>query len=293
MADKLYIDNAEATEAWNTVLFDRFSEFRHIFVTALKQFSDDALTVDPPAIGDRVIDVGCGFGDTTRQLAELVGPEGMAVGVDAAERFIDVSKAEATEEGVANAEYFVADVQTELPGGPYDYAFGRMGTMFFANPVAAMRNVCQSLRPGGRLCMVVWRQKLDNEWMYFSEQVVDGILPPPDAEESDALTCGPGPFSMANADTTSGVLKAAGFTHIGFRRVDIEYFVGADTDEAVEVAFAIGPAAETIRLSGEAGEAAAPQIEAGLRELAERYKVEDGSVVAPASAWIVTARRPG
>ena len=293
MADKLYIDNQEATEAWNTVLFDRFSEYRHIFVTALKQFSDNAIAVDPPAVGDRVVDLGCGFGDTTRELAEIVGPEGSAVGVDAASRFIDVSRDEAAAQGVANVEYLVADVQTELPGGPYDYAFGRMGTMFFANPVAAMRNVCSALRPGGRLCMVVWRQKLDNEWMYFSEQVVDEILPPPDAEESDALTCGPGPFSMANADTTSGVLKAAGFENIGLRRIDIDYFVGKDVEEAVEVAIAIGPAAETIRLSGEEGEAAMPEIRAGLQALAERYMADDGTIVAPASAWSVTARRPG
>lgn len=293
MADKLYTDNLEATEAWNTVLFDRFSEYRHIFVTALKQFGDDAIAVDPPAVGDRVVDIGCGFGDTTRQLAEIVGPEGLAVGIDAAERFIEVSRTESEDQGFANTEFHVADAQLEIPGGAYDYAFGRMGTMFFANPVAAMRNICNSLRPGGRLCMVVWRQKLDNEWMYFSEQVVDDILPKPNAEEADALTCGPGPFSMANADTTSGVLRAAGFEHIALRRSDIEYFVGNDVEEAVEVAVAIGPAAETIRLSGEAGEAALPQIRSGLRDLAERYLADDGTVVAPASAWIVTARRPG
>lgn len=292
MADKTYVDNLEATEAWNTVLFDRFSEYRHIFVTALKQFGDDAIAGDPPAPGDRVVDLGCGFGDTTRQLAEIVGADGSAVGLDAAERFVESSRAESAAEGIENPEFMVADVEREVPGGPFDYAFGRMGTMFFANPVAAMRNVCQALRPGGRLCMVVWRQKADNEWMYFSEQVVDGILPKPDAEEADALTCGPGPFSMANADTTSGVLKAAGFERIGLRRCDIEYFVGQDVDEAVEVAIAIGPAAETIRLSGEAGEAAMPQIEAGLAELAQRYSTADGTVVAPASAWIVTASRP-
>lgn len=292
MADKLYIDNTEATEAWNTVLFDRFLEYRHIFVGALRLFGDSALEHDPPSPGDRAVDIGCGFGDTTQQLAELVGPTGSAVGVDAAERFVETSRQEAEAAGVENVEFITADVQAELPGGPFDYAFGRMGTMFFANPVVAMRNVCDALSPGGRLCMVVWRQKADNEWMYRSEQVVDRHVPKPDAEESDALTCGPGPFSMANADTTSGVLKSAGFEMITLRRMDIPFFVGSDVDEAIEVAFAIGPAAETIRLAGEDAELYRPQIEQDLRSVAAEYEQTDGSIVAPASAWIVSAIAP-
>ncbi|MGB0872573.1 MAG: class I SAM-dependent methyltransferase [Solirubrobacterales bacterium] len=292
MADKLYVDNTEATEAWNTVLFDRFSEYRHIFVTALRQFSDDALALEPPLPGDRIVDLGCGFGDTTRQLAALAGPEGHATGIDGADRFIEISRTEADEENIENVEFIVADIEREVPGGPYDYAFARMGTMFCANPVAAMRNVRNAMQPGGRLCKVVWRRKLDNEWMQRSEEIVDRHVPPPDAEESDALTCGPGPFSMANADVTTDVMKAAGFENVGLRRVDIDYFVGKDTDEAVEVAFAIGPAAETIRLAGDDAERVRPEIERDLVDLAEQYSREDGTIVAPASAWIVTARVP-
>ena len=91
MADKVYIDNDEATEAWNGVLFDRWRDFRDVFVTALEGLSDDALASDPPQPGDRAIDLGCGFGETTLQIAGLVGPEGSAVGVDVADRFIDHS----------------------------------------------------------------------------------------------------------------------------------------------------------------------------------------------------------
>jgi SAM-dependent methyltransferase len=292
VADKLYVDNAEATEAWNSVLFDRFSQYRHIFVGALTQFSDDAIAHDPPQPGDRFVDLGCGFGDTTQHLARAAGPTSWGVGIDAAQRFVEKSREEAEAAGAENVEFITADIQTEVPGGPYDYAFGRMGTMFFANPVAAMRNVCAALRPGGKLCMVVWRQKSDNVWMYESELVVDRHVEKPDAEESDALTCGPGPFSMANADTTSGVLKAAGFERIALRRLDTEYFVGSDIDEAVEVAFALGPAAETIRLIGDAADEVRPAIEADLRKLAEKFTNAGGDIVAPASAWVVTARAP-
>jgi SAM-dependent methyltransferase len=290
MADKVYVDNDEATAAWNTVLFDRFSQYRHIFVVALKRFGDVAIGGTPPQAGDRVLDIGCGFGDTSRQLAAVVGPTGRVVGVDAAERFIAAAREEAA--GVENVEFRIADVQTEPLGGPYDHAFARMGTMFFANPVAAMRNVRQSLRPGGTLVMVVWRRKLDNEWMYRSEQVVDRHVPKPDAEESEALTCGPGPFSMANADTTGDILKAAGFEQLTFRRVDIDMLVGQDPEEAVAVALALGPAAETVRLAGDDADRVRPLIEQDLLALAGEYRTASGAVVAPASAWVVSARAP-
>lgn len=292
MADKVYTDNAEATEAWNTILFDRFKEFRHVFVTGLKLFSDDALALEPPSMGDRVVDLGCGFGDTAQQIARIVGPHGHVTGLDAAERFIDAAIEEAEAAGVENVDFRVADVQTEIPGGPYDYAFGRMGTMFFANPVAAMRNVRESLVPGGRLNMIVWRRKIDNPFMYRSEEIVDRHVPPPDLDNTDELTCGPGPFSMANADTTSGQLKAAGFEQISFRRIDVEIEFGQSPQEAVAASMALGPAAETLRLAGEAAAELRPKIEADLTTLCEELQRPDGVVAAEASAWLVSARAP-
>ena len=125
------------------------------------------------------------------------------VGVDAAPRFIDTARREAAQAGVANARFLVAAIQAcELDGG-LDYVFSRFGTMFFANPVVAPRNVLQALVPGGRLCMAWWRRKLDNDWLHRAELVVERSLTRPEA--TDEPTCGPGPFSMASADTTTDV----------------------------------------------------------------------------------------
>ena len=199
-------ENQEATEAWSGVLFDRFVQYRHLVVEGLSAFGDVAINAHPPKRGDRVLDIGCGFGDTTQQLAALVGPDGGAVGVDVAEPFIEASIEEAGEAGVENVEFLAGDVQVmDLPG-PFDYAFSRMGVMFFANPVQALRNVRTALRPGGRLVAIVWRRKLDNEWVHRTEKVVDQYLEEP--EETDEPTCGPGPFSMANADTVSEQLRS-------------------------------------------------------------------------------------
>lgn len=128
--------NDEAIRAWNGVLFDRFLQYREIVTTGLGAHGEIALAAHPPAPGARVLDIGCGFGDTSRRLAELVGPEGSVLGVDAAERFVELARQEAAEAGVGNVEFRVADVQAHRFEERFDLAFSRFGTMFFANPVA-------------------------------------------------------------------------------------------------------------------------------------------------------------
>ena len=282
--------NAEAIQAWDGPLFDRFLKYRHILTTGLGAHGDEALRLNPPLEGQRVLDIGCGFGDTTQQIAALVGASGEAVGVDAASNFIDASISEAEEAGVDNARFFVGDVQVDDLGGPYDAAFSRMGTMFFISPVAALRNVCKSLVPGGQLTMVVWRRREDNEWMYRAQQIVEEIVQKP--EEHDEPTCGPGPFSMANADTVTEQVKAAGFEDISLRRCDLPILGGKDMDEALEIVMAIGPAGEILRLLGDRAEAVLPEVDAALREAFSEFQREDGTIWGVASTWIVTATAP-
>jgi SAM-dependent methyltransferase len=283
-------ENAEAIQAWDGPLFDRWIKFRHIVTVGLGAHGDVALRLVPPQEGQRVLDIGCGLGDTTQQIAALVGPEGEAVGVDAAENFIEMATSEAAEAGVENARFLVADVQTDPLGGPYDMAFSRMGTMFFISPVAAMRNVRQSLVPGGKLVMVVWRRREDNLWMYRAQQIVEGIVQKP--EEYDEPTCGPGPFSMAGADTTSDILTHAGFTDISLTRSDLDIMGGTTLDEALDLVMSIGPAGEILRLQGDRAAHVLPEVDAALREGLAEFVRDDGQVWAPASTWIVTASRP-
>ena len=282
--------NEEAIRAWDTVLYERFKQYRHIFVTALTRFSEEAFRTDAPPTGARCLDVGCGFGDTTRRLAEIVGPDGSAHGVDSAPSFIADARTEAAAAHMENVSFSVEDVQLASWDAEYDYAFARMGTMFFANPVQAMRAIRGALMPGGRLCKVVWRRKDENQFMAEPERVVERFLSHPD--ETDADTCGPGPFSMGNADTLTGILKSAGFADTTLRRCDIDYLVGSSVEEAVAVAMALGPAGELIRVNEEEGEAKRGEITEALTELIGTWARDDGTVVADASAWIVTARNP-
>jgi SAM-dependent methyltransferase len=283
-------ENEEATEAWSGVLFDRFVEFRDVVVAGLAKHGAAAMEAHPPAPGDRVLDIGCGFGDTTRVLASLVGPSGEALGVDVSRPFVDAATAEAAEQGPPNVSFMVGDVQVMDIPGTFDYVFSRMGIMFFANPVAALRNVLGSLTPGGRLVAVVWRRKLDNPWLNRAETVVERYLDEPD--ETDEPTCGPGPFSMADADTLTSQLTAAGFERAAVERCDRPIKLGDDLDHAVRFNMAIGPAGELIRLSGDDAERIRPKLEAEIREALADFDEGENGVSAPASTWIVTASAP-
>ncbi|MBK5233254.1 MAG: class I SAM-dependent methyltransferase [Thermoleophilia bacterium] len=281
--------NTEAVEAWDGVLFDRFVQFRKVMVDALGAHGDEGLRLLSPAPGERVIDLGCGFGDTTQKIAELVSPGGEAFGIDAGTRFIDTATEESAAAGLDNCSFAVTDIEAEVPGDGFDAAFSRMGTMFFANPVTAMRNVRQALRPGGRLCMVVWRAKDENPYFYRAEQIAERWLSHPD--QTDEPTCGPGPFSMANADTTSGVLKAAGYEAISLTRCDKPIMLGESLDQAVAMVTSIGPAGELIRVNEERGAEVRPEIEAAIREEFADHQREDG-IWDEASTWLVSARVP-
>lgn len=280
--------NREATDAWSGPLFDAFTKYRDLVIAGLGAHGEAAMEAHPPPTGGRVIDLGCGFGDTTQRLAELVGLEGSAFGVDVAAPFIEQARKEA-ESGLPNVDFAVVDVQVGDLGEGYDYAYSRMGLMFCANPVAALSNVRSSLAPGGRLCAVVWRRKEDNEWVRRAELVVDEYLEHP--EESDEPTCGPGPFSMANADTVSEQLKIAGFEQITMQRCDLPLKIGNDLDHAVEFNMALGPAGEVLRLWEDRIDDIRPKIAADLRESLAEFAGPEG-VFAPASTWIIGATNP-
>jgi ubiquinone/menaquinone biosynthesis C-methylase UbiE len=281
--------NAEAIEAWDGPLYDRFERFRPLVTDSLGVHGEAALKLFGPGVGERVLDIGCGFGDATLRIAEMVGSDGEAVGVDVSPRFIEAARRDALEAGAANVRFSVADVQTDPLGGPYELVFSRFGTMFFANPVAALRNVRSALRSGGRLVMVVWRRRTDNDWLFRAQRVVEEIVARP--EEYDEPTCGPGPFSMADADTTSEVLEHAGYTEVCLRRHDVPMLIGSDLDEAIELVTALGPAGEILRLAGERAAHLHEQVHAALRAGMAEYVGGDG-VRAPSSTWIVTATAP-
>lgn len=277
--------NRDTIEAWDGVLFEKWVRFRWFVSDGLRSHGLAAL--ERCDVRDRrVIDLGCGFADTTFELARRGARE--VVGVDAAPRFVAAARAASEQNGLSGRVRFeLRDVQSEALAGPYDLAFSRFGTMFFASPVAALRNVRRALASGGELCLVVWRKREDNPCFHLAQQIADEVVPLPEA--TDEPTCGPGPFSMASADLISEQLRLAGFERISFERHDAPICIGNDLDEAVAFALALGPAGERVRLAKQEGERLRPTLSAALREAFAPYASERG-VVLGSSVWIVRAR---
>jgi SAM-dependent methyltransferase len=191
--------------------------------------------------------------------------------------------------GLTNINFIRGDAEIALPTNQYDFVFARFGTMFFANPVAGLRNMRKALRPGGRMVHIVWRTRGDNPWLSMAKDVVLGYLPPPG---EDAQTCGPGPFSMSGEDTVRAMMTAAGYSEIEFRRVDAPVLIGKDVSDAIAFQLAIGPAGEVFREAGVLAEKKRPDIESALAEAIGRQTLSDDGIVMQSSSWVISAINP-
>ena len=274
---------------WNEVLAPKFIRFKHVLVDGLTRHSEAIFPSLPVRQGDRVLDVGCGFGDTAIKLADLVGPQGEVVGIDCCDTFLDYARKDIEARGLSNVKLVRGDAEIALPENQFDFAFSRFGTMFFANPVAGLRNMRKSLRPGGRMVHIVWRGRADNPWLSMAKDIVLEFLPPPG---DDAQTCGPGPFSMSDEETVRGMMKAAGYSDIEFTRVDAPVVIGANVSDAIDFQLALGPAGEVFREAGKVAEARRGEIEAALAEAIEEQKTSSQGIVMPSSSWVISAVNP-
>ena len=282
-------EDTEFVKFWNEILVPKFVRFRHVLVGGLTHHSEAVFPDLPVRTGDRVIDVGCGFGDTAIKLGEIVGPTGSVVGIDCCDAFLDMARHDAATAGADNVSFVRGDAEIALPTNEFDFAFARFGTMFFNNPVAAMRNMRKALKPGGRMVHIVWRNRLDNPWLSMAKDVVLQYLPEPG---DDAATCGPGPFSMSNPEMVTAMMESAGYENIEFKRVDAPVLIGNDVQDAVDFQLALGPAGEVFREAGDEAEARRPEIEAALAAAIARQKKDTDGIVMDSSSWVISATNP-
>lgn len=279
----------EYVDFWNTILVPKFVRWRHIIVDGLTLHSAKIFPSLEVHEGDKVVDAGCGFGDTAIQLARLVGPTGSVLAVDCCDGFLAYGRQDAKAAGISNVTFLEADVQAYPFKPVHDFCFSRFGTQFFENPVAGLRNMRATLKPGGVMTMVVWRGIKDNPWLGHAKDVVLKYLPPPG---ENALSCGPGPFSMADTGVVTKQLEIAGYTDIQFEQVDAELFVGKDVDDAVAFQLALGPAGEVYREAGALAEQRHGEIAAALKVELAKYQRPNG-IIMDSSSWKVSARNPG
>jgi SAM-dependent methyltransferase len=236
-----------------------------------------------PRPGERVLDVGCGCGGTTAELAAAVGPTGAAVGVDLSEAMVKAARRRFPE-----LLFVAGDIETpgELPGRPFDAVFSRMTLMLLADPVAGLTAIAHSLRPGGRLAATVFRDAAAVPWM---SAAVLGAAPHVGALPPLPLGTEPGPFSFADPARITRILTAAGFDEVRAEPRDVTLDTEDEPGPVAEWLIEIGPAGSAYREAGPEARAAA---RAGVVRLIKQFRTPGVGYVLPVGLWLVTANAP-
>jgi SAM-dependent methyltransferase len=279
------VDNAEQIAYWNGAGGASWAVAAARRDRELDQLGKMAMDALAPSAGSSVLDVGCGAGTTTIELAGRVGPPGRVLGLDVSGPLLEIARRKAAVSGGRNVRFVQADAQDIALRTSFDTVFSRFGVMFFTDPVAAFTSLRAAVRSGGRLGFVCWQGLADNPWLRAANAALDGVagfaLPP----VADAGM--PGPFSFADPGRVGRVLRAAGWDDVN-TRPEADELVLDEATVAEHVTFAVrhGPAAAALAAAGDSVRAeAAQRVRAALLAF-ER----DGAVRFGRAVWVVTAR---
>ena len=272
--------NADQVAYWNAQAGETWATQQEKLDRQLEPLGEAGMAALAPKAGERLIDIGCGAGQTTLALAGRVGPDGSVLGVDISVPMLEVARRRA--EGLGNVAFLEADAQTQaFEPGAADAVFSRFGVMFFADPPAAFANIRKALKPDARLAFVCWRPLPLNEWMLLPMRAALAHVPPP-PPPGDPLA--PGPFAFADPDRVRGILGGAGFSDIEIAPRD--FMIGGNPlEESVALALKVGPLGALLRENPDQRDAVIDAV----REALAAHVGPDG-VRLPGAVWIVTAK---
>ena len=269
-------------EYWSGRVGDEWAIHAERIDAMLAPLTDAVLTFGAFKPGERVLDIGCGSGATSIEIARRIGMAGSVVGVDLSPQMLDVARKRATEASVA-IDFLEADAASADLAPPFDVAFSRFGVMFFDAPIEAFSHIRTRLHENGRLVFVCWRPMAENIW---ATRPLDAIRPmlkaPLAAPDPDA----PGPYALADEERVRRILQGAGWRNIALSRWDgaISIGGGGTLSEAADFMLRIGPCARAIadqRLD------AAEARQRLMNSLAPHY--DNNGVALPGSCWLVAA----
>lgn len=280
--------NAEQIKYWNETAGPRWVATQALIDGQIGPLGRRTMDRAALAAGEHVLDVGCGCGHTTLELATRVGATGSVTGIDLSAIMLAQGRDAATRAGLTHVRFENADAQTHaFTPESCDLVFSRFGIMFFADPTAAFANLRTALRPGGRLAFLCWQPLQDNPWMFVPLAAAAAHLPLPAPPAPDA----PGPFAFADRQRVHGILSRAGFVDIAFESLNetISLGGGGSLEKAVDLALQIGPLGAVLR---GAQPELRPQVAAAVRAALTPFATPEG-VRLQSAAWIVTGRRTG
>jgi len=279
-------DNAEQIRYWNEEAGPIWLEYRDLLDAQIRPFGELAMDRAVIRRSDRVIDVGCGFGETSLEIARRVGARGHVLGIDISTAMLEEARRGAASAGLVNAHFENVDAQTHpFEPGAFDLVYSRFGVMFFADPTAAFSNLRAALRPGARLAFVCWQALPENQWAQVPLAVVLRHVAAPPAPPPNA----PGPFSLANRERLQHILRAADFTDIEIEDVHIPLTLAGGVNQASAVEFLLNTG-QTGRLLREvADESIRSRVREEMPAALEPFAAS-GTVRFGAAVWMVTGR---
>ena len=275
------VPNAAQVDYWNAIPGQTWARYHEALDRQIAPLGSAALRRLALIPGERVLDVGCGCGHTTLEIAARVGTAGVVTGVDVSAPMLDIARRRPLPAAAGRVEFRQADAQTaDLEPSAYDAAYSRFGVMFFSDPVAAFANLRASLKPRGRMSFVCWRPLETNPWLLEPLQAARRYLAPATPTDPDA----PGPFAFADDARVRSILSDARFEDIEIHPFDAQ-IGGATLEETVQLALRVGPLGAALREQPPAAELVADAV----RTVLSRYSTPSG-VRMPAAVWIVSAR---
>ncbi len=274
--------NHDQIEYWNGLAGQRWVDQQEKIDRALGPFGEAAIERLDPKLGERIIDIGCGSGDTLCAIAQRVGSSGEVTGIDASRPLLERARRRAGAD--VNVRFVEADASNYAFTPSFAALFSRFGVMFFADPIRAFQNLRGALQPGGRLGFVCWQSLADNAWcavpLAAARQV---LLDAPEGPEPGA----PGPFAFADPRHIKHTLAAAGFTRIEVTSFHAPVVLSREgMDAAIDFTLRVGPVSRLIAEQPEQIRSSIGQrIRSALAHAATRETVTlDGA------AWLVAAR---